>query len=325
MWRESDLLYQYRLPVYSIWKNRYPFIKHNQTYRRLMRELKSYSIDHIIVNTRFHLTSHIGARLGRQNNIPVSLIEHGSAPLTLDNPLFDKGLDMIESMLTSHIRKNVDLVFGVSQAAVDHADKRFRLKTGGIWYNSIDIDPNAAFPTKNSKRITISYVGRIIKQKGVDTLLASVTELSRTYDNIRVNIVGDGPCLEELKSTFKAPNIQFHGRLSQEEVRKIDLKTDIFVYAPNHPEGLPSAILEAGLAGCAVIGSPQGGIKEIIVDKKNGLIVNGTVKDLVAKLKTLIDNPKLRVELAKRLYDDIANKFSTKKVVDRILADLKIE
>ena len=67
----NDGIIIFRLPVYEKFKNRYPIIKHNSEERRIIKELDKYKIESIIVNTRFHLTSHIGANYGKKHNIPV--------------------------------------------------------------------------------------------------------------------------------------------------------------------------------------------------------------------------------------------------------------
>ena len=77
------------ITIFNIFKNRYPIPKYNSEYKRILKKLEEYKIESIIVNTRFHLTSHIGAKYGKKNNIPVYLIEHGSNYVTLDNNFID--------------------------------------------------------------------------------------------------------------------------------------------------------------------------------------------------------------------------------------------
>ncbi len=55
-------------------------------------------------------------------------------------------------------------------------------------------------------------------------------------------------------------------------------KADIFIN-PSYSEGMPTAILEAGLMKCAVVATPvEAEPKEIISDNKNGLFCDTNVK-----------------------------------------------
>src|SRR5699024_9296629 len=79
----------YRLPIRSVWKNRYPFLKKNKEYRRTLEKIKSENIDYYVVNTRFYMTSILGANLASENGKEAMIIEHGTTYLTLNNPVVD--------------------------------------------------------------------------------------------------------------------------------------------------------------------------------------------------------------------------------------------
>lgn len=318
---EIDGIKIIRLPVYKKFKNRYPIIKNNKKCKELLKELDKYSINSIIVNTRFHLTSHIGAKYGIKNNIPVYLIEHGSNYVTLDNKFIDFFANVYERHLTRRIKNKITSFYGVSEAAADWI-KEFNIKADGVWYNSINTDQKLP-KRKKHKGINFLYAGRLIKQKGVENILNAFSKLEKKYDNIKLFIAGDGPEFDKYKNDFKSKNITFLGKLSYDELIKYYAITDVFLYPPLWPEGLPTSILEAGLMKCTVIGTNQGGIVEVIKDKKNGLIVKETEKSLLNGMERLIKDEKLRKELANNLYDTIMNKFSWDVTSDKIIENIK--
>ena len=310
-----------RLPVYNRFKNRYPLIKHNREQKQLIKELDNYDIESIIVNTRFHLTSHIGADYGKKHNIPVYLIEHGSSYVTLDNKLIDFFANIYEKYLTYKIKKKITGFYGVSKAASDWI-KEFNIKANGVWYNSIDV--NKKLPRKKRhKEINFLYAGRLIKQKGVLNILNAFSKLEKKYNNIHLYIAGDGPEYDKYQKKFRSKRISFLGALTHNELFDYYAITDIFLYPPLWPEGLPTSILEAGLMKCSVIGTNQGGIKEIIMNNKNGLVISGTEKSLFDGMEKLIKNKNLRKELSNTLYEDILNKFSWDVTSDKILEDIR--
>ena len=308
-----------RLPVYNSFKNRYPIIKHNKKMKYLMDKLNNYSISFIIVNTRFHLTSHVGVKYGNKHNIPVYLIEHGSNYVTLDNKFIDFFANRYEDFLTWKIKKKVS-GFGVSNACGNWL-KKININMDGVWYNSIDTNQRLPKKEKHST-INFLYAGRLIKQKGVDNILIAFSKLLSDYKNIKLYIAGDGPELDSYKNKYNNANINFLGKLDYKNLLKYYAKTDVFLYPPLWPEGLPTSILEAGLMKCAVIGTNQGGIVEIIENEKNGIIVDNDWNSLYSAMKKLIIEKKLLNKYSTEIYKTVQEKFSWENNAKKILGDI---
>lgn len=320
---EEDNFTIIKLPVYNAFKNRYPIIKHNKEFRKLMGILDNCDVMAIIVNTRFHLTSHVGAKYGVKHNIPVYLIEHGSNYVTLDNKFIDFFANRYEDFLTFKIKNKVKGFYGVSVACGKWL-KNFNIDYSGTWYNSIDTNQELPKREKHDG-INFLYAGRLIKQKGTDNILDAFEMLEKKYDNVKLFIAGDGPTLDSLKEKYNSKNISFLGKLTYDELVKYYAMTDVFLYPPLWPEGLPTSILEAGLMGCAVIGTNQGGICEVIKDGENGLIVDTTVSSLYEAMDELVINSSKREELAKALYETILKKFSWEVTAKNIIETVGIK
>ena len=94
---------------------------------------------------------------------------------------------------------------------------------------------------------------------------------------------------------------------------------DIFVL-PSLKEGLPYTLLEAGLAGLAVIATDVGGNPEIIENKKTGLLVSPANADEIADaIKFLIENPAVSKNLSLNLRQKILQEFSLERMVNETL------
>ncbi|MGN0973219.1 MAG: glycosyltransferase family 4 protein [Bacilli bacterium] len=319
---ERDNIKIFRIPIFNSFKNRYPIPKYNKEQRDIISKLNAYQIDAIIVNTRFHLTSHIGADYGKKNNIPVYLIEHGSNYVTLDNKFIDFFANRYEDFLTWKIKRKIKGFYGVSKACSVWL-KHFNINSSGIWYNSIDCSQSVP-SRKFHKKINFLYAGRLIKQKGVKNILDAFTNLEKKYSNIHLYIAGDGPELEDYKSIYNSANIEFLGKLDYQHLLKYYAKTDVFLYPPLWPEGLPTSILEAGLMKCMVIGTSQGGIKEIISNNKNGIIVKENSKDLYRAMEKTLNNPLLMKKYSKQLNLTIKTKFNWETTTEKIIKDMGI-
>ncbi len=312
----------YRLPVFNTFKHRYPIPRYNKRQKEIIRKLDDYKIDSIIVNTRFHLTSHVGAKYGKKHNIPVFLIEHGSNYVTLDNKFIDFFANRYEDFLTWKIKNKIRGFYGVSKACSTWLIK-FGIKASGVWYNSID--DKQPLPRKvHDKTVNFLYAGRLLKQKGVNNVLQAFSNLEKEHNNIHLYIAGDGPLYNEYKAKYKSSSITFLGKLDYQTLLKYYAKTDVFLYPPLWPEGLPTSILEAGLMNCAVIGTNQGGIKEIIKDGENGMIVRETRPALQSAMEALIRDEQMRKKYATGLKNTIKSEFSWEVTAKQILNDMEV-
>jgi len=324
----SDSVSIFRLPIYKIYGyKRYPIIKKNTSYKRIINQLKNSKIDRIIVLTRFHLTSHVGANFGKANNIPVYLLECSGAALTLKNKILDIPLRFIEVILSKIIIGRVNYFFAMSQAARKHLLEKYGIQAkDSLWTCSIAIDNNLIKNTESDK-IVITYSGRIENLKGEEQLAKAFIILTNSYKNIYLNFIGDGNYLQVLKKSFIHKNITYWGFQDIQKINEINNKTDICVCATTFPDGaVPNALLEAGAQKCALICSPNGGFLDIIKDGINGILTDETVSvtSMKESLKRLIDNRILREKLANNIFTDIVEHYNTKVVSVRIIKDLEL-
>ena len=319
---DNDKIDVIRLPIYKTFKNRYPIPKYNREQKRLLKQLDNLDISAIIVNTRFHLTSHIGAKYANKNRIPVFLIEHGSSYITLNNRFIDIFANIYERYLTRRIKKRITGFYGVSDRCNQWL-KKLKINPSGIFYNAIDEDiynKNKKYIKENNK-IEVTYAGRILVEKGVINLLEAFKKINNK--NCVLNIAGDGPILGELKNKYQDKNINFLGRIPHDDVIKIFAKTDIFVYPSMYPEGLPTSILEAGIMKCAVIATDRGGTKEVINDKKYGIIVEENIDDLKDKLEMLVNDKKKINTFKENLHKRVIEKFVWRETVKCIITEVE--
>lgn len=325
----SDSVFIYRLPIYKTFGyKRYPIIKKNDSYKKIMNRLKDSHVDRVVVITRFHLTSHVGADFGRANNIPVYLLECSGAPLTLRNEILDIPLRFIEKTLSKIIFRKVDHFYAMSQAARKFLLEQFNIRTkDSLWSCSINTSKNL---TKHAKpgKIVITYCGRIENLKGEESLAKAFMELVKEYDNLYLNFVGTGSYLKVLQSNFKHKNIIYWGEQKINKINKINNESDISVCATTFPDGaVPNSVLEAGSQKCAMVCSPNGGFLEIIKDGINGILTDETVSvpSMVKSLKTLIDDEKLRKKVSNKIFLDISEKYNTEIVSARVIKDLGLK
>lgn len=320
-YEEDGNLINIRIPIYNLFKNRYPLPRKNKEYYDLIKKLDSLKIDRIIVNTRFHLTTLVGAKFGKKHDIPVYLIEHGSNHLSVNNKILDFFGLIYEHILTSYVERYVNYNYGVSKDATNW-QKHFKIESDGVWYNSIVRFDKGMKVTKNDKKTTILYAGRILKDKGVEDLIKAYKKVESDFKDSELVIAGDGNFLDYLKK-YSSKNIKFLGKVNFDELIKVYQKADIFVHPSHYPEGLPTCILEAGLMKCAVIATPNGGTKYFL-NGKNGIVVNSQ-KELEKSLYKLLSDKKLTIKMGEELNKTVIKYFTWEKTTDKILRDMKLE
>ncbi|WP_431471801.1 glycosyltransferase family 4 protein [Nonlabens sp. SCSIO 43208] len=126
------------------------------------------------------------------------------------------------------------------------------------------------------------FVGRVVKDKGINELLKSFKSISDHHPDLKLVIVG--PLEEELNpiSSESFEILKNHPRVIhtgfQNDVRPFFAVADLFVF-PSYREGFPNVVLQAGAMEVPSIVSNINGCNEIIRNEENGLIVEAKNED----------------------------------------------
>jgi glycosyltransferase involved in cell wall biosynthesis len=172
--------------------------------------------------------------------------------------------------------------------------------------NGINLDK---FSHEVPKKKQILIVTRMFQRKGVQYFLEALTGFQHNYS---VNIVGEGPYLNTLKNISRTNNlnINFLGYLDNNslQLKKLYEESEIFVFT-SESENFPVVLLEAMLAGMAIITANDSGCAEVVgnsallVDSKNSIAIRES-------LLKLINNPELIKELGIAARKRVEEKFS---------------
>lgn len=164
--------------------------------------------------------------------------------------------------------------------------------------------------------IRIVYAGRLNQQKRVDRIIKALATISNDI-SFTFTIIGDGEQCASLQELVKDNGLEgvvtFMGLQPREVVVSEMYKSDVFVMVSEN-ETLGLVYLEAMAQGCIPIGSRGEGIDGIIVDGKNGFLVNPqNVMELSSVLLKInkLDNTK-RKNLALTAYDTAKSMTSEK-------------
>ena len=189
-----------------------------------------------------------------------------------------------------------------------------------IKYDEFEIENN-----KNNVVPNLLWVGRLINWKHPELAIYAANELHKKGYKFFLRIVGTGnlkASLEKLVVKLKLINcIKIIGPLKPEEVRKFMEVSNIFLFTSDFNEGWGAVLNEAMNSACAVVASHAiGAVPFLIKNNFNGLIFdNKNLEDLVIKIKELLDNKKLTLEIGKHAYKTILNEWNARIASERFI------
>jgi len=135
-----------------------------------------------------------------------------------------------------------------------------------------DVDPG--FRSSFSDRNLIVYAGQIVRGKGVDVLLEALAGVRAPFECV---VLGDGnhrPSCEQMSRKLGlADRVEFKGFVRSEELKNYYRECSLVVMSSVWPEPFGMAGIEAMRYGLPVVAFDAGGIKEWLIDGRNGFLV----------------------------------------------------
>ena len=167
---------------------------------------------------------------------------------------------------------------------------------------------------KDSSKFTFLFVGRIVKDKGINELCEAFDKLSDMAP-VRLLLVGAyeeilDPISEKSREIIsKRKTIEAVGPKYGDDLLVYYAAADCFVM-PSYREGFPNTVLEAGAMGLPSIVTDINGSREIIKQKENGMIVpSKNAEELYKAMLEMIENKSARERMANNARKMIASRF----------------
>ena len=171
----------------------------------------------------------------------------------------------------------------------------------------------------DGRRVIVS-VGRLVHRKGQDELVKAMPKILEQFPDAILLFVGEGPIKQMLFNSAKQlgvlPKVVFTGRVSHHDLPDYICLGEIFAmpvrsrFSGLEVEGLGIVYLEASACGLPVIVGNSGGAVDAVLDKKTGLLVDGTKSDEIADaICELLANPERAKQMGAAGRDWVINNW----------------
>lgn len=284
------------------------------SYFKLKKEAKKFKIGLVHSNSR--TTQVLGNLLSRALNIPHVFTCHGFFKPKLSRLLFPYW---------------DQAVIAISQEVKEHliADLKLDAKKISVINNGIDTGNFGNFSARGSLRkdlgindaLVVGIIARLSDVKGHIYLIRAMRQVIKTFPTAKLLIIGEGKMKNTLIGEVEALGIKENVLFIPQAGNTGDMLAAMDVFAmPSLQEGLGLALMEAMAQGLAVVGSAVGGIKTLIQDEVNGLLVGpADVEGLSRAIIELLKDSKLRQDLGIEAREFITENFSKERMVDQTL------
>jgi glycosyltransferase involved in cell wall biosynthesis len=179
--------------------------------------------------------------------------------------------------------------------------------------------------TRKAQPPRILYAGNLVRSKGVDVLLRAVAELERRGVACQLKILGEGPVRPDLETLARDLGIGFKVTFASfipqaQMAAEYGASTVTVLPSRGRAEGLGLTLVEALLAGCAVVGTAAGGIPEVVEHERTGLIArDGDAAHLASQIQRLLTDASLRERLAGAGKEHVLRIHSPEAAIARFL------
>jgi glycosyltransferase involved in cell wall biosynthesis len=253
---------------------------------------------------------------------PLVVTSHGS-----DVRLLDRGA--LLARMARRVAGRAGCWTAASRFLANDLERRLGLAEGSVEVTPMPVNielfqSGGAVSKADPPRVL--FAGNLLPSKGVDVLIAAIALLRARGIGCELRILGAGPAREQLLAEISARNLTGVATIEpfvpqSRMPEEYGAATVTVLPTRGQAEGLGLTLVEALLAGSAVVGTPAGGIPEVVQDGVTGLLApDGDAVALAERLERLLQDAPLRLRLTTQGADRVRRIYSLEATVDRFLS-----
>lgn len=233
-----------------------------------------------------------------------------------------------DNLLYKMVLQNADIVLGSKWIYYDIKkyvnEDRVQYCHNGI--PKIEHEVRHRATVKENNTTEILFLSNLIESKGVITLLQACQHLNEKKLDFHCTFVGSEgdisaqQLLAQIKKLGLEDKVHYAGKKYGIEKHKAFSQANIFAFPTHYPnECFPLVLLEAMQYSLPIISTPEGGIRDIIDDNKNGFIVpQKDAKKLADRIEILINDPVMQIEMGNNGFKKYKMEFTVEMYGKRL-------
>lgn len=181
---------------------------------------------------------------------------------------------------------------------------------------------------KSGEKVVFNYIGRILKDKGVDDYIACAKAIHAVYPQTEFNMLGfieptESHYEKELEELEKEGVIKYHG--SQKDVTPYIARAHAIIHPSVYGEGMSNVLLENAASGRPLITTDNPGCRETCNDGVSGFIYpKGNREALILAVQRFLEMPNdKRREMGLAGRRRMERHFSREIVIKAYLKEIK--
>jgi glycosyltransferase involved in cell wall biosynthesis len=293
-----------------------------------------------IVHTHTPKAGLLGMMAGRLAGVPVRMHTVAGMPLMENTGMKRKVLNFVERLTYScatHVYPNSKHLAGFILENRFCKEQKMKVLGNGSsnGINTRFFQPgeelsNSACELKKKfglteKDFVFVFVGRMVKDKGIEELVDAFSALKEKYPHIKLLLVGPyeperDPLAPATRKVIETDPSIIHAGF-QQDIRPFLMVSQALAF-PSYREGFPNVPMQAGCFNLPSIVTDINGCNEIVEDGKNGLIIpTKNVPQLQQAMERLLTDPALYVTLQSNARKMIVDRYEQKYLWELLLKE----
>lgn len=234
------------------------------------------------------------------------------------------------------IRYTLDKADQICSTSHTMAEETKKYTTKNIEVIPFGVDIKKFRPINKSKdregNVIIGIVKSMADNYGISDLIFAFSKVNAKHKNTKLLIVGDGPKKRNYEQLVEDNNfkevVTFTGRVPNDEVPNYINQMDIFVVPSREIESFGVSAVEAMACGVPVVVTDIGGLPEVVVHRKTGIVVpNNNNNKLSTAIDFLVENEEIRKDFGFEGVKHVHNKYiwtdNANQMIELYNAELK--
>ncbi|HCC5684857.1 glycosyltransferase family 4 protein [Staphylococcus aureus] len=175
---------------------------------------------------------------------------------------------------------------------------------------------------KLNGQFVIGYLGRLVKDKGIEDLIKAFKIIEKKYSNVKLLVIGsieDGDSISKNDLTFILENKNVVYKNHVDNPVNYYNNMDVFIF-PTYREGFGNVSIEAQALGIPTITYNVTGAKDTVINNETGFIVEpGDYVKIAEKIELLLINEKLKARMGTKGEEWVNNNFSNEIIWEKMM------